>query len=200
MLSKLEYVIGADHTCISFYMKELIHTRNISIHCYEMDDQTILVEGSLTDERLFPFVLYSANESRDPGIVHGMIIRMSLSLPELMILSVSADMPVVPVAGCRDIADSVIKLTGLQIKPGFTNKVRKILAKTEGCLHLTHLILAMSAAAVQGAWTYYSRKRQSGQIRKPEMDGSMIIDSCWLWREDGPLARSIRKFREEEKT
>ena len=99
MLSKLEYVIGTDNTCISFYMKELIHTRNISIHCYEMDDQAILVEGSLTDERLFPFVLYSANESRDPGIVHGMIIRMSLSLPELMILSVSADMPVVPVAG-----------------------------------------------------------------------------------------------------
>lgn len=180
-------------------MKELIHTRNISIHCYEMDEKTIMVEGALTDERLFPFFLYSANESREPGIIHRMIIRMSLSLPELVVLSVDAEMPVVPVAGCRDIAESIKKLKGLQIRPGFTNDVRSILAKTEGCLHLTNLILTMSSAAVQGTWTYYSRKRQNSQVKMPEMNPSMVIDSCWLWRADGPLAEGIRRIREKEK-
>lgn len=179
------------------YMKELIHTRDISVRCYETGEAEILIEGSLADERLFPFFLYSANQSRDPGVIHQMIIRMRLSLPELTILAADAEMRIVPVAGCREIADSLRKLVGLRIRSGFTNEVRRLLSKTAGCLHLTNLILAMSSAAVQGVWTYYSRKRQGSQIKRPEMDGSMIIDSCWLWREDGPLAARFRKNREE---
>jgi cytidylate kinase len=180
-------------------MKELIHTRNISIRCYETGGKGMLVEGSLADERLFPFFLYSANESRDPGVIHRMVIRMTLSLPELTILAADAGMPVVPVSQCREIAESVRKLVGLRIKPGFTNEVRRLFAKKAGCLHLTNLILAMSSAAVQGEWSYYSRKRQDDHVEMPDMDGSMIIDSCWLWREDGPLAARFRKNRKDEK-
>ena len=179
------------------YMKELIHTRNISVRCYETGEEAILVEGSLADERLFPFFLYSANEARGPGVVHHMIIRLRLSLPELKILDADAEMPVVPVFECREIAESVRRLIGLRIRPGFTNEVRRLLAKTAGCLHLTHLILAMSSAAVQGLWTYYSRKKTGGPVRMPEMDGSMIVDSCWLWRGDGPLAARFRKNLKE---
>ena len=177
-------------------MKELIHTRNISVRCYETGEAAILVEGSLADERLFPFFLYSAGESRDPGVIHHMIIRLRLSLPALTILAAEAEMPAVPVSECREISGSVRKLIGLRIGPGFTNEVRRLLAKTAGCQHLTHLILAMSSAAVQGVWTYYSRKRQGGQVGKPEMDGAMIVDSCWLWRGDGPLAARFRKSGE----
>ena len=78
-------------------MKELIHTSNISVRCYETEEAALLVEGSLADERLFPFFLYSANEARGPGVVHHMSIRLRLSLPELKILDADAEMPVVPV-------------------------------------------------------------------------------------------------------
>ncbi len=185
------------HVESAFYMKELIHTRDISVRCYETGEGTILVEGSLADERLFPFFLYSANESRGPGVIHRMIIRLRLSLPELTILAADAEMPVVPVTECREISESVRRLIGLRIRPGFTNEVRRLLAKTAGCLHLTHLILAMSSAAIQGLWTHYSRKKPGDPVRKPEMEGAMIIDSCWLWRGDGLLAARFRKKGEK---
>ena len=131
------------------YMKELIHTRNISVRCYETEEAALLVEGSLADERLFPFFLYSANEARGPGVVHHMSIRLRLALPELKILDADAEMPVVPVFECREIAESVRRLIGLRIRPGFTNEVRRLLAKTAGCLHLTHLILVLGHRQVR---------------------------------------------------
>jgi hypothetical protein len=37
--------------------KELIHTRKISVNCYETDDSRLIIEGVLLDERLFPFMM-----------------------------------------------------------------------------------------------------------------------------------------------
>ncbi|MDD5712432.1 MAG: hypothetical protein PHY31_06725, partial [Smithellaceae bacterium] len=63
-----------------------------------------------------------------------------------------------------------------------------------------NLIIAMCSAAVQGVWAYYSRVRTDGKARIPITDGAMVINSCWMWREDGPFVKRIEEaFKELQK-
>ena len=177
--------------------KELLHSRRIEVSCFETDEESLLVEGWLEDERMVPCMLPATGQPRDPGVFHHMIARMRVSLPDLYILSLDAQMPIVPMDMCREIRDSVEKLVGLQLKPGFTDTVRALLGYTEGCVHLMNLALAMASAAVQGTGAFYSRKRDDngpGQTfaRPGELDRTVLVNSCWLWREDGPLMNLIR--------
>ncbi|MEI7591361.1 MAG: (d)CMP kinase, partial [Deltaproteobacteria bacterium] len=103
-----------------------------------------------------------------------------------------------PMPECVEIKDAVKKLLGKRIVNGFSNEVKNAIGKTNGCLHITNLILAMASASVQGAWSYYSRIRENENVKRPSNDGAMVIDSCWMWREDGPLAE--RFYSSEEKT
>lgn len=183
--------------------KELIHSRRIHVNCYETDAPHLVIEGFLTDERLFPYVIHSLGEERDKGMIHDVALTMEVTIPEMQILSSEAEMPVVPDAGCRDIKEAVRKLNGRRIQPGFTNEVRELFGKRAGCLHLTNLILAMSSAAVQGLWSYFSRMREGGLPSLPRIDGAMLIDSCHMWRHDGPFVDRLRgreRAETDEKT
>lgn len=175
--------------------KDLLHSRNITVNCFEVDENTLLVEGTLSDERLFPSIVYTANSMRDPGILHMMSISMTLSIPRLKIRKVDAEITASPIQGCSEIVTKLHQLEGIAIKSGFTNDVREILGKAEGCIHLTNLILAMSSAAVQGLWAFFSRIRENGKPSMPGTDPAMIINSCWMWRDDGPMAKRFKELR-----
>ncbi|MHB8769636.1 MAG: DUF2889 domain-containing protein [Syntrophales bacterium] len=175
--------------------KELIHTRTITVNCFETEGERLIVEGSLTDERHYPYILHALNQRRDPGLMHRMTLAMELTIPHLRILSITAEMPVIPDAGCGDVSGAVQKLAGRRIQPGFTTQVRALLGKASGCVHLTNLILTMGSAAVQGLWSYFSRSREGGALSLPDMDGSMLLDSCHMWRKDGPFVRNVRQQR-----
>jgi len=178
--------------------KELIHERDITIRCYELDERKLLVEGTLTDERFFPFMFYTTKEYHDPSVVHKMVVSLTLSLPKLDILSVDVEMPITPMKECSEILSSLQKLKGMSIAAGFTGAVRKLFGKTEGCLHLNNLIISMGSAAIQGLWSYSSRVRE-GRVSKPKTDQSLILDSCWLWRKDGPIADRYRELQRGRK-
>lgn len=173
--------------------KELIHTRTISVNCFETEGERLVVEGSLTDERHYPYVLHALNERRDAGLMHQMALAMELTIPQLQILSITAEMPVTPDEGCGDVKAAVQKLAGRRIQPGFTAQVRAHFGKAAGCVHLTNLILTMASAAVQGMWSYFSRSREGGALSLPDPDGSMLLDSCYMWRQDGPFVRNVRQ-------
>lgn len=171
---------------------ELIHARNIFVNTYESNDGDIIIEGTLTDERFSPFTIYSTNETRDGGIIHSLLVRMKISVPTLKIVEIEIEMPVVPLAGCEEIRGTFTSLKGHEIKPGFTTLVKELFGKTKGCLHLNNLILVMGSAAVQGMWTHFSKKREQRKTRMTKANYQMLFDSCWMWREDGPLAQNIR--------
>jgi hypothetical protein len=176
--------------------KELIHTRTISVNCYETDGERLVIEGYLTDERFFPYIIHALNEKRDAGLMHHIALTMELTIPQMNIISIKVEMPVVPDTGCNNVKETVQKLTGRRIQPGFTNEVKAILGKASGCVHLTNLVLAMSSAAVQGLWSYFSRSREGGTAPSlPGTDGSMLLDSCYMWRKDGPFVKNIRRRR-----
>ncbi len=181
--------------------KELIHGRDIRVQCFETDENTIIVEGSLQDERFFPCRILSTGEMRGPGVFHHMTAVMEVSLPDLTVLSVTADMPIIPTPICGQIVHSAQKVVGLQIKHGFTDTVRLLIGYTEGCVHLMNLILAMASAAIQGAGAYFTRTRETSLPAGPAtaaMDGSVLVNTCWLWREDGPLMQLLKSGQRVE--
>ena len=174
---------------------ELIHERGASVKVFEIGVDKILIEGILTDERFCPSFIYSLQRFIDPGIVHRIIVKMVLSLPKLIIESAEADMLAVPMEMCKEVKDVVSKLVGIPLTRGFRENVRKSLGGKNGCIHMNNLLLFMSTAAIQGSYTYYNRVREDGRLKRADFDGSLIINSCHLWREGGPFAQRLEEIQ-----
>jgi len=74
----------------------------------------------------------------------------------------------------------------------FCLKVKELVGGAKGCAHLVALPVSMASAAVQGAWTAVSRRpaEQSG-YRERAMEA--IVDTCRVWRKDGPKFKTHLK-------
>jgi hypothetical protein len=172
-------------------MKELVHHREYSIRTYDLGDQRILVEGSLIDHRYRS----KHHEPREtPRLVHDMIVRLQIKGPEMRIDKAEAAMPHHPREECTVVLPWIRNLEGLKITTGFTLKVKEIIGDTKGCAHLTSLVIAMGPCAVQGYWAAYG---VDSAKRSPREDAiKKIINTCYVWRGDGPLTRKIRESLE----
>ena len=167
-------------------------SRNISLDAFENGTDSFVLRGTLTDQRLLPYRQYLSGEMREPGIIHNMILEMEISIPDLRIISAQAEMLAVPNDDCVKIRGCIDKIVGLSINRGFTKKVRDTLGESKGCLHLTNLVLTMGSAAAQALWAFYSSRKdheRTGRFR--ELDANLLINSCWLWRPDGPYAAKL---------
>jgi hypothetical protein len=80
------------------------------------------------------------------------------------------------------------------IVSGFSTRVRKRMGGVEGCAHLTSLIVAMGPAALHGYWTEQSRKPRPLPLTMEDFPGlRLLTNSCYLWRQEGPLLERVRK-------
>ena len=179
-------------------LKELIrenpvHERKLDIQTYPLENGQVVVEGWLRDERRTSG--YNRDgRPRPPGVVHWMCVRLLLGGRPITILEAEAEMPTVPNSLCPTVAETVKKIVGLPIVAGFSDQVRKKLYGVEGCSHLMHLILAMGPAGPHGYWANQARRPLTIPDSFEETPNlEYLINSCQLWREDGPL---IRQFRE----
>jgi len=170
---------------------EKIHTRRIDVATYEGHSDTIIVEGRLKDER-FKQIYRPTGENVPPGTVHHMIIRMKVRRSELIIEDIDVDMPTVPHEGCPETRTSLEPVKGMRITSGFTTKVKDLVGGSKGCAHLVALLVSMASAAVQGAWTALSRNpvENSGYLERAMQT---IVDTCRVWRTDGPMLKKYRK-------
>jgi hypothetical protein len=176
-------------------MKKLVHTREISMRTSDLGDHTILVEGSLIDHR------YRArrNEvSEESELVHHMVIQLKVKGPRMLIEQAEASMPHHPRKECTEVLPWIRKLEGLEIAPGYSMKVKRIVGGVRGCAHLTSLVISMGESAVQGYWTgYVEETRKTGL---PEQTIRKFINTCHLWKEDGPIVRELRKTSKPQDT
>lgn len=169
-----------------------LHHRGIDIASYLYDDDVLALEGRLTDDRQNQvYTLFG--ETRPPGIVHDMIVRMIVRGPRLVIEAVEAEMITVPHPDCRGALNSLLPLKGENISAGFTAKVHRMVGGVKGCAHLVALCRAMASAAVQGAWSVVaSQPLNDGKLTKRHLKA--VLNSCHLWRPDGPLVRQADEF------
>jgi hypothetical protein len=176
-----------------------IHERRLEFKTYPLEDGNIICEGWLRDERFVTGQGWGGHTIK-PGLIHWIGVRLLLGGNPLTILDAEAEMPHVPNEECREARDSVEKVIGLVITTGFSDSVRERIGSVKGCSHMMHLILAMGPAALHGHWTRQSQKPML--VPDPDTQSAKLelqINSCMLWREDGPLIRKVRKAYEQQK-
>ncbi|MEN8245733.1 MAG: DUF2889 domain-containing protein [Thermodesulfobacteriota bacterium] len=163
-----------------------IHTRQIDMATYAYDERSIVVEGTLHDERLVD-VFRPTGEKSPAGPIHHMRIRMKVGGPQLIIEDIDVEIETAPSKLCQEALDSLRPVIGLPIVAGFTARIKALVGGARGCAHLVALLNAMAPAAVQGAWAAMSRKPMDPKHLPIAIE--RIKDTCMLWRTDGPFMR-----------
>ena len=174
-----------------------LHTRRIQIETYGYDENAVLVEGRLTDNR-FAATYYFTGGSRPPGIVHDMIIRMVVRGPAPTIEAIEVEMPGIPRQECMETQESLAPIVGMKISSGFTERVKAEVGGAKGCTHLVALLLAMAPAALQGAWVAMARQPVDMSV----FGGTalrILENTCRVWRSDGPLMTDLKQRIEKGK-
>jgi len=169
--------------------KEPVQSRAIDIQIYDLGDHQVQVEGQLRDQRMVP----PRGSKEHPALIHHLIARLWVRGPDLTITAAEAEMKRVPRDPCPEILPGLQKLVGLGIITGYTQKVKNLIGGAKGCSHLTNLFLTMGPAAVQGYMAAYGRKPGARSLSNPAI--LRVIDSCHVWRKDGPLAQSLEDGR-----
>jgi hypothetical protein len=169
--------------------KEPVQSRTIEIQTFDLGDHQVQVEGQLRDRRMVP----PWGNQDHPALIHHLIARLWVRGPDLTITAAEGEMKRVPRDLCPDILPGLQKLVGLRIITGYTQKVKDLIGGARGCSHLTNLFLTMGPAAVQGYWAAYGRKPGARSLNNPAI--LRVIDSCHVWRKEGPLAQSVEEGR-----
>ena len=166
-----------------------IRARHIDIATFEGTDDCVVVEGIFKDDRFFDMYLHTGKIS-PPGTIHHMVIRMEVSIPQLIIRDIEVELPSVPHKICRELQQSLDPVRGLPIASGFTRKAKDLVGGTKGCYHLLSLLTAMAPAVTQGAWSQMAREPLPPENHGPKAL-KRLKNTCWVWREDGPLIKEI---------
>lgn len=174
-------------------MRELVHGRDIRIRTYDLGHGKIVVEGRLTDQRHRP---RKGETFQGAFLVHDMVARLVVKGPEMRIQAVEAEMPHYPREGCTEVLGWMRKLEGVKITRGFTQKVKELVGNSKGCAHLTSLVITLGPAAVQGYWAAYGVDRRELTPDDPRIQ--MVVNTCHLWREGGPLLQSLKESKENK--
>ena len=169
---------------------EKIHNRNLDISSYVFDDAHLLITGELKERNLIT-VFERSGKTIDPQIFHHMQIQLLIKTAELKIVDLHVKIPGAPHDDlCREMETSLEGIKELVIAPGFTSRVKKIAGGTKGCVHLTTLLLSMAPAALQGYWIFEAQDRSRVLEASFEIE-QYLIDTCWAWRKQGPLAEAV---------
>jgi hypothetical protein len=175
-------------------MEKLVHTREISMRTSDLGDHYILVEGSLIDHR---YRSRQNEASEESELVHHMVIRLKVKGPGMLIEQAEATMPHHPRDECPAMLPWIRNLEGLKIAPGYSMKVKRVIGGTKGCAHLTSLVIAMGESAVQGYWGAYGAER-GGRMGLREQTIKKFINTCHLWKENGPIVKELREDSESQ--
>jgi len=169
-----------------------LHVRTINATTYPVDDDAIMVEGVLKDERLIPTLSLVKGDMAAPGVVHDITIRMLIRGGAMVIEDLEVEITHVPREMCRATEAVLEPLVGRRIAPGFSEYIKKTFGGGAGCAHQNALLLAMASAAVQGFWVQRSgNKDLTIDEARSRMDPRLLINTCWVWREDGELIKEL---------
>ena len=172
---------------------EPIHTRQISLSSQVHSKAGLIVHGILKDRRRVPIVDI-LGRPKAPGIIHHMTVTLALAKDPLRIVQAEAEMLTVPTKDCPPTLDRIQNLVGLEIRPGFSRKVKTAIGGPEGCIHLCSLVTAMGTEMVHGWLTDKRSKTPQGFVDIDGLKENMfLIDSCRVWKKDGPRLREVRK-------
>ena len=165
--------------------RELLHTRTIELRGFRRADGLYDIEGHLVDTKPFDFKLAAGlRPAGEP--IHDMWLRITVDR-ELVIVDAAASTDAMPYVGdCDQITPAYMKLVGLAIRPGYTQRVKELLGGVRGCTHITELAGALATAAFQ---------TMAGQRLRPADQKPFQLDKCHALDSTSPtVARYYPKW------
>ena len=161
-----------------------IATRNLTLDMYIDNNRRLHAHGRLMDDRSIPFKAFEGGTT-PPGCFHDLEARMVIDLKTFEILDISVSFHRFPYSGCPGVAAVYGQLKGVRVASGYTKKVLSLAGGTRGCAHLTHLIVVMGPAIVQGAFTALAAE-DPGLAGAPGFSQAQMEDyfhcSCHVWK------------------
>ena len=137
--------------------RKRVHTRTIGVEGWKRADGLWDIEARLTDVKDHDYPLASGIRPKGEA-VHDMRVRITVDR-EFGIVAASAASDAVPYPnGCENIAPDYARLVGLNLVRGYRKTVGEMFEGVRGCSHLTELLLALPAAAIQ---TFASEMRDT---------------------------------------
>jgi len=162
-----------------------LFSRSIDIEVEE-EGEGLRIKGKLSDRR----------SGED---LHGIEAEMLVTVWDGEIKAISGSMPASPMQECAQGLESLQALTGISIKPGFSDVVKNTVGSNRGCSHLAALVMNMGNVSVQGRGAYLRKHIEDEKEARSAIAETGkelgLIDSCVCWREDGPI---MRRWRERE--
>jgi len=172
--------------------KAPINERRLEFKTYALEDDQLIVEGWLKDDKFLP-TYHLDGELSPAGKLHRICVRLLLGGSPLSIRDAEAEMPVVPHDECRTTQDTVKKIIGMTIAHGYGDELHKRIGGVRGCAHMVQLIMAMGTAALHGYWFNKARHRHPLPATLEELpDLDYLINSCKLWEKGGILINKIQ--------
>ena len=179
--------------------KDKIHTRDISLATYPHKNGQVIVHGILKDKRHIT-IFDVTGQKRHPGVIHHMDVKLLIAPDPLRIIEAEASMPQVPMKECPETLDTIEGLKGLEIRSGFSGRLRELMGGPRGCTHLCHLVTVMGQEIVHG-WLTQKRKDNPELPKNVESltEAGFLVDSCRMWVKGGPKLEGLIKAIENQK-
>lgn len=165
--------------------RKLAHTRVVTCHGYQREDDLWDIEGRIVDTKPYRF------QNRDRGgwieadeALHDMSIRLTVNL-DLEVLDVDAVIDASPYNYCKSVVSVAKNLVGLRIAPGWTDKSKRAMGSNRGCTHLTELLGPVATTAIQ---TIVSERMKRGG-RHSKGGSKAFLNSCHTYAADSPVVK-----------
>jgi len=165
-----------------------IATRTLLFDMFLDENRQLHAYGRLQDDRFISFIDFDGGRI-SPGLFHDLAVDMVVDIHNLEIFDIAVSFDKAPEEACKEIAPVYQQLKGVRIASGFTRKVLELAGGPGGCAHVTHLIIAMGPAIVQGAFTALAEASSSGPGEPQISDVLMkeyFLNSCHVWKERPP--------------
>lgn len=174
--------------------RRLIHRRTVQCQGFLRADGLWDIEGRLDDSKTHPVTLAEGRIVSTGQTYHGMFICLTLD-DEFIIRHVQVAMPDVPTSECRGALAAYDKLLGERIGPGFSRRIKELFAGTQGCVHLTELLLPIATTAFQTIPMARAMvaPRTAADTQAYRQATGRLLNTCHALRADGPLAVLLKE-------
>ena len=159
-----------------------------------VDDTLVRFRASLDD---------TCHGETSDEVIHSLSIEGTISLPDLVILSIEPRAHHQPYQECARSLDPVRKLVGLRIGPGFRAQVLSTLGGTRGCTHFLTLVLDLAASHTLSLFLRMRAKVRFDSRNDP--DGAWIgtglaiepriENACIALTSDSPIIKIAKQYR-----
>ena len=166
--------------------REQIHDRVIEMRAFARDDGLYDIDAHLTDRKPFDFPRLEGPGPTPAGQpLHDLWIRLTVD-SELVVRSVQASSDATPFALCRQAESTLALIIGQQIAPGWSMRMKKLLAGSASCTHLMEMLIPMATTALQGI----RGLRRKGLHDVTPSDVTPRLDSCYAYARDKSVIQS----------